>query len=261
MSQSKVSVLCITYNHEKFIRQCLESILNQQTDFEFELIIHDDASTDKTVDIINEYRAKDPRVKLIAQAKNQFQQGVRGMFLKFLLPLVKSQYIATCEGDDYFIDNQKLQKQVDFLDANSAHTVCFHPVKVVFEGSDKYSFFPGAKVVEQGINLENLLKSNFIQTNSAMYRRIDYAGLSKANFMPSDWYLHIYHAAQGSIAMLDEAMSVYRRHPDGVWSFNTSKQKMLKVGDMHILMYVETLALLSEHENLKDIVYGNIIGL
>ena len=261
MSKVKVSVLCITYNHEKYIRQCLDSILSQQTNFEYEVIIHDDASTDNTVNIINEYRSKDSRVKLIAQTKNQYQQGVRGMFMKFLLPLVKSKYIAICEGDDYFNDNLKLQRQADFLDAHPDHSICFHPVNVVTENSTHKRVFPSMNQVEKGINFETLLKCNFIQTNSVMYRRIGYAELSQANFMPSDWYLHIYHARVGKIGFLEKAMASYRRHSAGVWSFDNDEHKLRTVGDMHMLMYVETLKLLPESDPLRINIYNNLIGI
>lgn len=111
-----VSISCITYNHEPYIRECLDGFIMQKTDFAFEVLIHDDASTDKTADIIREYEAKFPNlIKPIYQTENQFSKKVGSINAKFNYPRAKGKYIALCEGDDYWTDPLKLQKQVDFF--------------------------------------------------------------------------------------------------------------------------------------------------
>lgn len=113
-----VSVCCLAYNHESYIRKCLEGFLIQKTDFPFEILIHDDASTDGTEEIIREYEAKYPNIiKPLYEKENQWQKGRRGSAI-FNFPRARGKYIALCEGDDYWTDPYKLQKQVDFLEAN-----------------------------------------------------------------------------------------------------------------------------------------------
>ena len=112
----KLSVVCITYNHERFIRDCLEGFVMQKTDFPFEILINDDASTDKTADIIREYEAKYPHLfRCVYQTENQ--QGKKNVWTDILFPMVQGEYVALYEGDDYWTNPLKLQKQVDFLDA------------------------------------------------------------------------------------------------------------------------------------------------
>ena len=119
-----LSIDVITYNHAKFIRKCLDSILMQKTNFSFEVLIHDDASTDGTADIIREYEAKYPDIiKPIYQTENQWQKNI-GISKNFQHPRIHGKYVALCEGDDYWTDENKLQKQVDFLEK--------HPEKIVW---------------------------------------------------------------------------------------------------------------------------------
>jgi len=123
-----VSVCCITYNHEKFICDAIEGFLMQKTDFPFEIIIHDDASTDGTADIIRKYEEQYPGIiKTICQTENQYSQGKKPM-AEFVFPKARGKFIALCEGDDYWTDPLKLQKQVDFLENNPEYVVCYHDV-------------------------------------------------------------------------------------------------------------------------------------
>lgn len=124
MDEPAVSISCITYNHEPYIRDCLEGFLMQKTNFPFEILIHDDASTDKTADIIREYEAKYPDViKPIYQTENQYSKGVK-VSLVYNYPRAKGKYIALCEGDDFWTDPDKLQIQYDFMEANPDYSLC-----------------------------------------------------------------------------------------------------------------------------------------
>ena len=128
-----VSVCTLAYNHEPYIRECLDGILMQKTNFAFELLIHDDASTDGTADIIREYEAKYPDIiKPIYQTENQYSKGVK-INATIQFPRAKGKYIALCEGDDYWTDPLKLQKQVDFMEANPNCSLCCHHMKVYSE--------------------------------------------------------------------------------------------------------------------------------
>lgn len=124
--QILVSVSTIVYNHERFLRQCIEGVLNQQTNFAFEYLIHDDCSTDGSADIIREYAAKYLDViKPVFETENQYSKGGPWGSAVWNYPRAKGKYIALCEGDDYWTDPLKLQKQVDFLESHLEYSVCF----------------------------------------------------------------------------------------------------------------------------------------
>lgn len=220
----KVSVCCWTYNHEKYIREALDGIFMQKVNFPMEVIIHDDASTDSTADIIREYEAKYPdMVRAIYQTENQACKT--NVIEEFVCPVIQGEYVAICEGDDYWTDENKLQKQVDFLDANPDFSICFHSIRVTHEdGSvpDHYFPEPKARFERDVLNVYHLLCWNFIQTNSVMYRwrfneTFGPLDLGAGYVMPRDWYWHLLHAQVGKIKYLDEVMGVYRRHKNGIW--------------------------------------------
>lgn len=133
-----VSISCLTYNHGPYIRQCLDGFMMQQCDFKFEVLINDDASTDGTQNIIKEYQERYPDIiKPIFQKENQYSKGVRGMNQKYNFNRAKGKYIAMCEGDDYWIDPLKLQKQVDFLEENSNIKFCYTDFSILHQKSGK----------------------------------------------------------------------------------------------------------------------------
>lgn len=125
-SDIKVSVMCLAYNHEKYIRECLDSIVNQITTFEFEIIINDDASTDNTSKIIREYEEKYPRkIKAIYQKENQYSKGV-AIIEECMLEAASGKYIAFCECDDKWIDLKKLQRQYEYMETHPECSMCVH---------------------------------------------------------------------------------------------------------------------------------------
>ena len=132
----EVSVYCVTYNHEKYIRDALDGILNQKTSFTWKLIIFDDASTDGTTEIVREYERKYPeKIITLIQKENQYSKG--NNIQKIIIPYLKGKYIATCEGDDYWIDEYKLQKQYDFLENHFDFIGCYHNIDVINEFGEK----------------------------------------------------------------------------------------------------------------------------
>ena len=133
MEEIAVSVYCLAYNHKKYIRSALEGFVNQITNFKYEVIVHDDASTDGTSDIIKEYAKKYPNIiKPVIQAENQYSKGVN-IFYNFILPIMKGKYVASCEGDDYWTDSHKLQMQFDALETHSECSLCVHRVQCTNE--------------------------------------------------------------------------------------------------------------------------------
>ncbi|CAN5797917.1 hypothetical protein BH23THE1_BH23THE1_31010 [soil metagenome] len=255
MAAPKVSILCLTYNHVKFIRQALDSFLMQKTDFDFEVLINDDCSTDGTVEIIKEYQKKYPQIiKPVFQKENLYSKGIRNMMTRFLLPKAQGKHIALCEGDDYWTDPNKLQLQVDFLEKNTDYALCFHPVRLVYEDKEEIeSVFPDRK---SGFTLIRLIERNFIQTNSVMYRKQTYKNM-RTDVMPGDWYLHLYHAQFGTIGFIDEVMSVYRRHEGGIWW--NKKEVWNNDGDKHMNLYTELLKMFGEDKELRKAIVQNIV--
>lgn len=210
----KVSIVSTTHNQAGYARQAFDSFLDQQTDFPVEIIVADDASTDATPAIIREYAERYPHVfRPIFRTENL---GLNGN-LTGALSAARGEYVALCEADDYWIDPLKLSKKVAFLDRHPKTTVCFHPVRVIWEdGHAKDSKFPPVRV-RGNLSLDALILMNFIQTNSAVYRRLERYDDIPADVMPLDWYLHVRHAVHGDIAMLPDTMAVYRRHAQGMW--------------------------------------------
>jgi len=246
MKEPLVSIDCLTYNQENFIRQALDGFLMQKTDFSFEVLVHDDASSDNTANIIREYEKKYPDIiKPIYQTENQFSKGYH-MSATFNFPRVKGKYVALCEGDDYWTDPLKLQKQVDFLETHPDFSMCFHPVKVVYEdGSKPDEFFPSAKFRfnKTVLSLDDLVKQNFIQTNSVMYRWMFEPGETLEVFpldiLPGDWYMHLLCAQYGPIGYIDEVMSVYRRHSAGVWSIADNIHRKYGFQELNFYKYID----------------------
>jgi glycosyltransferase involved in cell wall biosynthesis len=223
----------------------------QKTNFEFEVIIADDASTDNTQEIIKEYTSKYPKIfKSTLRKKNigAIENSVDA------LRRAKGKYIALCEGDDYWTSSNKLQIQADFLDSHQDHALCFHPVKIAYEdNSITDEIFPDRT---NGFSAKELLRSNFVQTNSVMYRKQDYTQIP-TGILPLDWYLHLYHAQFGKIGFINNVMSVYRRHSAGLWwdSHSDIEQHWKKNGLSYLALHSEFLKLFKSNEQYRAIIF------
>lgn len=216
IAKAVVSILSLVHNHGLFIARNIESVLCQQVDFPIEHIIVDDCSTDDTRKIIATYAEKYTHIKpFFLQRKSRHGENVEALFSR-----CRSPYVALCDGDDYFTDPNKLQTQVDFMEAHPECGLCFHPVKVVYEdGSGRERIYPPLEEMPRGVRdfyyLADLMRVNFIQTNSAMYRWRFTEGLPDwfvPDLVPGDWYWHLLHAEMGKIGFINKIMSVYRRH-------------------------------------------------
>ena len=215
-----VSICSITYNHEKFIRECLDGFLMQETTFPVEVLIHDDASTDGTASIIREYEAKYPQIiKPIYQTENQYSKGVKPN-VTFNFPRVRGKYIALCEGDDYWTAASKLQIQVEFMESNLTYSICFHNVIFFYEDRSTQSHPMFTKPLKDTLSIQDLVISNFIPTLSNFFRANLYGNLPEwFMHMPfGDWPLNILNAEHGNIGYINQLLGVYRVHDNGVWS-------------------------------------------
>jgi glycosyltransferase involved in cell wall biosynthesis len=217
-----VSICCITYNHVHFIRQALDGFLMQKTSFPFEIIIHDDCSTDGTADIVREYQARHPDlIMAIFPTENQWSTG------KKILPLVferaRGKYIALCEGDDYWTSADKLQIQVDYLERLPQCSACFHNTLIVYADQSQPSREYCQNLDKEFYGFEDLLVTYIMHTSATMFRRSLVETLPKwlTPLKMLDWPLHILLSLQGPIGFIDQVMSVYRIHGGGVWSGST----------------------------------------
>lgn len=225
MTNPLLTIICITYNQDQFIAQAIEGFLMQKTSFPIEIIIHDDCSTDGTRNIINEYIEKYPElIKPIFQKENQYSLGKR--IIPFVLPHCKGKYIAICEGDDYWTDPNKLQKQVDFLESNPDYVICFHPVNRLVNG-ELITDTQNQDQAETTTILE-LCRNNYIHTASCVFRNNLFEKLPDTfNKSPAgDYFLHLLNAQYGKIKFLDERMSVYRVHENSLWSSMTYLEQL-----------------------------------
>ncbi len=220
-----VSICCLTFNHERFIAQAIESFLMQKTSFPIEIIIHDDASTDNTGKIVMDYVRQYPNlINPIFQRDNQYSKGERSFFGHFIIPYVRGKYIALCEGDDYWTDPLKLEKQINFFKSNPDCSICFHAARHINE-KDHIRSHIHRPFIRLGnskfdIRVAILGGGGFMTTNSMVFIA-EYVKKLPGYYYKApieDLPLMLFLASEGSIGYLDEIMSVYRMRTEGSWS-------------------------------------------
>src|SRR5690554_4047855 len=213
-----VYVQVLTYNHESYIRDCIDGILIQKTTFPVHIVVFEDCSTDNTARILKEYQDKYPNLfTLYLQPTNTFGKEIRREALKpWYDTASKGKYIAKCEGDDYWTDPLKLQKQVDFLEVNPDYAFCFHKAEVVIELDNIYQNF-NVTLETREYTGEEILRRWAVPTASVVYRNYDYRSIpTDKRFLYGDIILFLWLAEKGKIYCINESMSVYRRHEGGV---------------------------------------------
>ena len=229
MRNPLVSIACITYNHAPYIRQCLDGFIMQQTDFDFEIVIHDDASTDGTRDVILEYCSKYPKLfRPILQEQNRYKEG-KGIFARFVFPKCRGKYIAMCEGDDYWTDPLKLQKQVSLLEENINYSCSFHVCNIVNSlGDTMLEDYPQCYKFEDSlITLENFIGGSAIPQTLSVVFRPEVISTLPPSCRVTDIVLFYYLLKMGNAICLAENMGVYRNHSAGEWSRLSYTQKII----------------------------------
>ena len=217
-----VSVSCITYNHGRYLRKALDSFLSQKTSFFFEILIHDDASTDDTVSIIKEYAESYPEIIVpMFEEENQYSRGISNISGVFNFPRARGRYIAMCEGDDFWTDEEKLQKQVDFMEANPEYSMCCHGASVVSEdGAFRTENEIRPFEADRELTPAMLISKKTNLPTASLFFRTEYA-LS----LP-EWYfscpvgdipLQLYMLTRGRVFYFDRKMSAYRMGAEGSW--------------------------------------------
>lgn len=218
-----VSVICHTYNHEKFLQNAIDGFLLQKTNFDFEIIIHDDASTDGTKKIIEAYHSQYPnKIHPIYQSENQFSQR-KNISANYTYPIAKGKYIALCEGDDYWTDPDKLQKQVDFLEANPDYVICWTNFIQKHEDSWIETGFATLFPEVYTIDLDTIFQTYNTYTLTTVFRRdtvaTDFILQCKYAKDNTIYCLALFH---GKGAFLNFKSAVYRWHSGGIYSLQSS---------------------------------------
>ena len=215
-----ISICCTTYNHEKYIRQCLDGFVMQKTNFAFEILVHDDASTDSTAVIVKEYSDNYPHLfRCVYQTENQFLK--QNTLINILFKMAKGKYLAICEGDDYWTDSYKLQKQVDFLETNSKFNICFHNTLELFENNAPKSFNYCDFGSDMQLDFKQMIAKNYIPTCSAVFRNNTNWSTLPSEFFKSkfgDWYLHLLNIRNSKAWYINEVMGVHRLLNNSEWS-------------------------------------------
>jgi glycosyltransferase involved in cell wall biosynthesis len=222
-----VSIWCITFNHANFIRDAIEGFLMQETTFPSEILIHDDASTDGTADIVREYQAKYPQlIRTVLQTENQWSKGIKPRSV--LDPMVRGEFIALCEGDDYWIKKDKLQKQVEILDKDRSASLVFHNAWVSHAESRR-DYFLNRGIKQNRFSLNEVIECNwFMATASMVSRKCSPVPVEISQYsMVGDMLFQIGACMHGDAVYLDEVCSVYRRHEGGI------SDELWREGDFH----------------------------
>ena len=207
-NEVEVSVVCITYNHKNFLRRCLDNIICQKTDFKFEVLVHDDCSTDGTTDIVREYAQKYPDLIVpIYEQENQYSKGVK--ITANVVRMATGKYIALCEGDDYWCDDKKLQLQYDYMEEHPYCSACFHNTRIYNSIINTTSFENNWKDIHV-MTAKEVFKMGNVHTSSYFFRRQffnipDYG----KNVWIQDFVFKTTLFKYGQVVVLPRIMSVY----------------------------------------------------
>ena len=259
-----VSVICTAYNHEKYIRQCLDGFVMQKTNFEFEVIVHDDASTDNTANIIREYEKLYPNIiKPIYQKENQYSKGQK-ITRKLCMEKAKGKYIALCEGDDFWTDERKLQVQFDALESNPSCKLCLCKVRAVQENGEVLTQTFPSNPLSTGLYksfdlLDVICKEYSFQTSSYFFG----SSTLKKYFIDEpefyrvapvgDWPYLLYFS-QFDIYYINDEMSCYRKNAIGNFSTTMNVSSISKQKKY----YNSMIEMINEYDKYTNYKYHNL---
>ena len=226
MDTPLVSVCSMVYNHAPFLRDFFEGVLMQKTSYPFEIVVHDDASTDDSVKIIREYESRYPDIiKPIFQTENKLSKGIP--IMTYLLCDVRGKYIAYCDGDDYWIDPLKLQKQIDFLETHPDYSICGGNYRWQIVGED--SFHDGEKMLQyprgKTVTLDDFFDSYLFKTSTVCFRKECAYNMAKYKLSFDD-VLYCVSLEKGKGFIFPEPFTVYRLHPGSVNAHKNRRQRL-----------------------------------
>lgn len=237
----KLSICCITYNHEKFIAAALDSFLMQQTSFDYEIIVSDDNSKDKTREILLTYRHQYPeKIKLLL---NKTNIGVIPNFIKAINNCT-GEYVAICDGDDYWISPSKLQNQVNFMEANEDYAISSHNT-MILDSKDNFSLFSKNNLLHNTFGLVDYLQNHFIHSSSLVFRKKMLKPFPAwySTVFAGDGFLVLLLAMEGKIHYINKPMSVYRLNYNSISNY-ASRIEIAKNFENHFRLF-------DKHSNYK----------
>jgi glycosyltransferase involved in cell wall biosynthesis len=243
-----VSICCISYNHESFIEDAVKGFLAQETDFPFEILIHDDASTDSTRQIIKKYAENYPNIiKPMYQLENQFSNGLLPN-VSFNIPRAKGKFITFCEGDDYWLDSRKLQIQVKKMIDNKTLSGCFHRVHYLI--GDIFSGHYYAQPRRPLLNSRDIILKHSIPTSAIMWRKEMLLSVIEetpqlTRFPVGDIPISILMSQKGPVLFFDNIMAVYRKNPN---SLTHNKRHLKTARNRMTVMYFKLLFLVKPYD-------------
>lgn len=256
-----VSVLCLAYNHEAYLEQCLNGFVMQQSAFPFEVIIHDDASTDRSADIIMDYCNRYPGLFVpILQHENQFSKHIP-ITTNFMLPRARGKYIAFCEADDYWIDPLKLQKQIEFMESHQDYSMCVHGCRLYDEQQQSFVDNQYYMNMPDTIGILDLFGRPFNIASSSLFFKRNAQAEHKRQMMGDmvningDTISLFLYAEQGKIKFIPEEMSVYRLG-SGLWSTGDWYSR-----DLNSLITLSRLYGIIEDEEARQMINGVLLSI
>lgn len=254
-----VTIICVTYNHQDYIRDALDSFFRQQVNFKFEVVVHDDASTDGTAAILREYEQKYPdRIKVLYELENQYQKSEN--FVKFLqekvLPFIRGKYVIISEGDDYWIDDTKLQRQIEYLEQNVDCTMVTHNAVVLNMRSTKIDIL-SKYYDDRDFTPEEIINRphGYVATASMVMRReffelkdfFNEAGVG-------DYTRQLFCLTKGKVHYIDRVMSVYRFGHPGSWQESQNEKSFDRC-----FGYVKMIRFLDKYNLYTNYIYNRYI--
>ena len=250
----EISVYCLVYNHAAYIRQALDGFISQKTNFKFKVIVHDDASTDGSQEIIKQYAARYPDIIFpICQTENQYSKGVK-IFADIIAPRIDTKYVAVCEGDDYWCDENKLQLQFDYMESHPDCRLCTHDTKIItsdgcdtgrlINGFGEHRDYDTCDVIAAG-------GSGLFHTSSVLYRFADRLSLPSELTLPriGDYPLAIYLSSLGEVHYMGRVMSARRINVGSSWTARNMRDK--EKACAHYEMMLQYLKTVDEYFNYQ----------
>ena len=217
-----VSVFVLTYNHTKYISQCLDSILSQKTNFEYEVVIHDDASTDGTTEILKEYKRKyKDKIVLILEDTNKYHLGINNVINQYVIPFIKGKYVTYTDGDDFWSSDYKLQKQYDYMETHQECSLCVHNVYCVDDkGNSLRNAYPNKSGVIKKKIIIDYPRGSFIASSSTFFRIDSFKKFDnwRLVYPVDDAPAFIQACFDGYIYKIKDRLSTYRRFSENSWS-------------------------------------------
>jgi len=266
-NEMMVSITCVAFNHEDYINTTLNSFLEQETTFPFEILINDDVSTDRTVEILKEYEEKFPNIiKPVYQTKNQYSQGINTMAILF--PFVKGKYVAFCDGDDFWIDKEKLQIQVKEMEKHPEVDLSFHPsyrlvdgkrTEVLAQHADENRVF--------SVRHSIIGHGDFAETGSMMFTNSLISSLPDwfDTALPGDYVSEVIGAERGGSLYINRIMSVYRSGIEDGWTVNELKksteerrQSLINIKDQ--LVFLDNFLNKKYHDEFTQVIHADNFG-